>query len=141
MMKKNSLIFREHDYALRIAAYLASLKEGQIANVKQIATTLHISKNYASRIIHKLKTANITSAKQGKFGGVFLKADSSEITIWDVITAVGFNIRLNDCMNEDFYCDLQFGCKFHAFFLAQEQLLFENLKSQKISDYKFKQLG
>ncbi|MBK7229151.1 MAG: Rrf2 family transcriptional regulator [Ignavibacteriales bacterium] len=94
---------------------------------------------FAARIIHKLKNANITGSVQGKYGGVFLKVNPNEISIWDILNAVGYKMRLNDCMNDHFTCELMFGCKFHSFFLAQEKNLIENLKNQKISDYVFQQ--
>jgi Rrf2 family nitric oxide-sensitive transcriptional repressor len=138
-MKNKSLFSREQDYSLRITAFLASLKIGQIINVNKLSKKLHISKIFAARIIHKLKNENITGSVQGKYGGVYLKANPEEISIWDVLNAVGFNTRLNDCMNDYFTCELMSGCKFHKFFLEQEKILMDKLKSQKISDYVFQQ--
>jgi Rrf2 family nitric oxide-sensitive transcriptional repressor len=138
-MKNKSLFSKEQDYSLRITAYLASLESGQIINVNKLSKKLHISKIFAARIIHKLKNENITGSVQGKYGGVYLKANPKEISIWDVLNAVGFNTRLNDCMDEHFICELEFGCRFHSFFLEQEKILMGKLKSQKISDYVFQQ--
>lgn len=138
-MRTSSLFSKEQDYSLRITAYLASLENGQIINVNKLSKNLYISKIFAARIIHKLKNANITGSVQGKYGGVYLKANPKEISIWDVLNAVGFNTRLNDCMNDHFTCELMFGCKFHNFFLVQENVLLAKLKEQKISDYVFQQ--
>jgi len=138
-MKTSSLFSKEQDYSLRITAFLASLENGNFISINRLSKKLHISKIFAARIIHKLKNQNITGSVQGKYGGVYLKANPKEISIWDVLTAVGFNTRLNDCMNDHFTCELMFGCKFHSFFLAQEKNLIENLKNQKISDYVFQQ--
>lgn len=136
-MKKNSLFSREQDYSLRITAYLASLKKGQIINVTLLSKKLHISKIFTSSIIHKLKKANITGSVQGKFGGVYLKVNPQDISIWEILNATGYNIRLNDCMNDNFSCELMFGCKFHNFFLQEEKILIDKLKNQKLSEYLF----
>ena len=138
-MKTNSLFSKEQDYSLRITAYLAGMEHGQIINVNQLSKKLHISKIFAARIIHKLKNANITGSVQGKYGGVFLKVNPQDISIWDILIAVGYKIRLNDCMNNHFACELMYGCKFHSFFLEQEKTLIDKLKNQKISDYVFQQ--
>ena len=138
-MKTNSLFSKEQDYSLRITAFLAGMPQGQIINVNQLSKKLHLSKIFAARIIHKLKNANITGSVQGKYGGVFLKVNPNEISIWDILNAVGYKMRLNDCMNDHFTCELMFGCKFHSYFLEQEKILIENLKNQKISDYVFQQ--
>lgn len=140
-MKIKSFISREQDYALRITTFLAGQKEGEFISVNKMAEKLHISKKFASRIVHKLKHANITGSIQGKYGGVFLKADPKEISIWDIMNICGFKVKFNDCMNEFFFCELQFGCRFHNFFLATEKALFDNLKKQKISDFLFLQIN
>ncbi|MDP2302357.1 MAG: Rrf2 family transcriptional regulator [Ignavibacteria bacterium] len=137
-MKKNSLFNREHDYSLRITAFLASLDKDEIINVSSISKKLHLSKIFTARIIHKLRVANIVGSVQGKYGGFYLKANSEEISIWDVLNAMGYKVRLNDCMDENFFCDLMFGCQFHTFFIGLEQNIFEQLKQQKISDYIFR---
>jgi Rrf2 family transcriptional regulator, iron-responsive regulator len=137
-MKKNSLFNREHDYSLRIAALLASLDKEQIINVDTISKKLHLSKIFTARIIHKLRVANIAGSVQGKYGGFYFKANPEEISVWDVLSAMGYKVRLNDCMDENFVCELMFGCKFHNFFLGLEQNIFEQLKQQKISDYVFR---
>lgn len=139
-MKIHSFISREQDYALRITAFLASLNKGEIINVNELSKKLYLSKNFSARIIHKLKNANITGSVQGKYGGVFLKVNSEDITIWDILNIIGFKVRLNDCMDEHFICELQFGCRFHSFFVEQEKILMDTLKSQKISDYLFRKL-
>lgn len=136
-MKTKSFVSREQDYALRITAYLANLQKGQFISITKMAALLHVSSNFAARIAHKLKKANITDSVQGKYGGVFLKADPKEISFWDIMSVIGFKMKFNDCMKENFFCELEFGCKFHRFFSQQEQMLKETLMSQKISDYLF----
>ncbi len=139
-MKIHSFISREQDYALRITAFLASLDKGEIINVNKLSKKLYLSKSFSARIIHKLKNANITGSVQGKYGGVFLKVNPEDISIWDILNIIGFKVRLNDCMDEHFICELEFGCRFHLFFVEQEKILMDKLKSQKISDYLFRKL-
>jgi Rrf2 family nitric oxide-sensitive transcriptional repressor len=134
-MSIQSFISREQDYALRITAYLAGLKKGEFISVSKIAETLRISQKFASRIAHKLKKAGVTDSIQGKYGGVFLKASPQNISIWDILNIIGFKIKFNDCLCENFFCELELGCKFHSFFVQQEQVFMDNLKNQKISDY------
>lgn len=138
-MRTRSFFSKEHDYSLRIIAFLAGLESNKIISIGQLSKKLHISKIFAARIVHKLKNANITGAVKGKNGGIFLKVNPKEISIWDIMNIIGNKIRLNDCMDDQFYCELMPGCKFHSFFLEQEKGLIESLKRQNISDYIFKQ--
>lgn len=138
-MRTRSFFSKEQDYSLRIIAFLAGMESNKVINIGQLSKELNISKIFASRIIHKLKNANITGSVQGKYGGIFLKINPNEISIWDVINIIGKRIRLNDCMDEQFVCELLERCKFHTFFLEQEKKLTETLKKQNISDYIFQQ--
>ncbi|MDF1612184.1 RrF2 family transcriptional regulator [Stygiobacter electus] len=134
-MRRNSFISREQDYALRMTAFLAGLPKGEFINVPTLARKLFISHKFASRIVHKLKKAKITDSVQGKYGGVFLKADPKKLSMFDVLDTIGFKVKFNDCLNKNFKCELMFGCKFHSFWLNEEKLLLEKLKKQKFSDY------
>lgn len=134
-MRIQSFISREQDYALRITAYLAGLKKGEFVSIRKMSATLRISQKFAARIAHKLKKADITDSIQGKYGGVFLKANPQKISMWDVLNIIGFKIKFNDCMCENFFCEFELGCRFHAFFVQQEQVFMDTLKKQKISDF------
>jgi len=138
-MRRNSFISREQDYALRMTAFLAGLPKGEFISVPKLAQKLFISQKFASRIIHKLKKANITDSVQGKYGGVFLKANPKKLSMYDVLNTIGFKVKFNDCLKENFVCELMFGCKFHSFWINEEKLLIDKLKSQKFSDYILKE--
>ncbi|MGK9476485.1 RrF2 family transcriptional regulator [Melioribacter sp. OK-6-Me] len=138
-MKRNSFISREQDYALRMIAYLAGLPKNEYLSVKELSKRLFISPKFAARIIHKLNKANITGSIQGKYGGIFLKANPKKLSMYDVLNTIGFKVKFNDCLNENFVCELMFGCKFHSFWVNEEKLLIEKLKSQRISDYILKE--
>lgn len=138
-MRSNSFISREQDYALRMIAFLAGLPKGEFIPVARIAEKLFISKKFASRIIHKLKKAKITDSIRGKYGGVFLKADPRKLSMYDVLNTIGFKVKFNDCLKENFLCELTFGCKFHSFWTNEELLLIKKLKEQKILDYTLKE--
>lgn len=138
-MRRNSFISREQDYALRMTAYLAGLPKGEFINIPTLAHRLFISKKFAARILHKLKKAKITDSVQGKYGGVFLKADPKKLSMYDVLNKIGFKVKFNDCLKKNFKCELMFGCKFHSFWMNEELLLIEKLKNQKFSDYILKE--
>ncbi len=134
-MRRNSFISREQDYGLRITAYLAGLPKGEFICVPKLAEKLFIPSKFAARIMHKLKKAGITGSIRGKYGGVFLKSEPQNLSLYDVLITIGFKAKLNDCLNENFVCELTFGCKFHSFFVNEEKLLMEKLQKTKISEF------
>ena len=135
--KMQTYISREQDYALRITATLAGLKNGNHLSVKELSQKLYISRNFAARIVHNLKHKGILGTKQGHTGGVYLNINADELSVYDVLNAVGFKIKFNQCLSADFNCDLVTKCRFHCFFYEQEYAFTQNMKAKKISEFLF----
>lgn len=133
----NSFISREQDYALRIAARLAELKKGEQISIRTLSQEMFISKIFAARIVHKLKLAGLVATTQGKAGGVYLNISPKKISAYEVLNIIGFKVKYNNCLYEEFTCSLIGSCRFHGFFKNQELELIENLKKMKISDFTF----
>lgn len=133
----NSFISREQDYALRITARLAELKKGEQLSVRELSTDMFISKIFAARIVHKLKNAGILGTTQGKTGGVYLAANIKKLSAFDVLNVIGFKIKYNNCLYQQFKCELKGSCRFHGFFHQQEEQLTSQLKKMKIADFTF----
>lgn len=130
-----SFITREQDYALRITAYLAGLEE-QIS-VKQLSSKLEVSGKFASRIVHKLKTEGILKTRRGVKGGVCLNGNAKQLTIYDVLNAIGFENKFNQCLAKNQQCTFECTCKFHRLFAEQENKLLNDFKEMKISEFIF----
>ena len=127
----NSYISREQDYALRIAARLGSLKNDDLMSVKELSQNLFISKSFAARIVHKLIQKGIALSKQGHQGGIYLRKPAAEISLFQIIDAIGFKVRFNQCLHNEIDCRLLNICKFHSFFSEQETKFFDELKKKK----------
>ncbi len=133
----NTLIKREHDYAIRICAYLAgSYQQGPIP-LPHITRKLYISHAFANKIIRRLKQANIVKTVQGKFGGVFLVRNPRELSIMEIMEAVGFKGAVNACTIKPEICPFSDYCKIHVFLTDLEQQLFTALRSKMISEFAF----
>lgn len=130
-------ISREQDYALRITATLAGLNAGEHLSVKELSQQLYISKIFAARIVHNLKHKGIVGTKQGHTGGVYLNINANELSVFDVLNAVGFKIKFNQCLSDNFECSLVAKCRFHNFFYEQEYAFTQNMKAKKISEFLF----
>ncbi len=133
----NSFISREQDYALRITARLAELRKGEQMSIKELSNDMFISKIFAARIVHKLKLAGVLGTNQGKTGGVFLASDPKKLSAYQVLNIIGFKVKYNNCLADDFNCELIGKCRFHGFFHKQEIIMIEQFKKMKISDFLF----
>ncbi len=92
----------EADYALRIV-YGFSCN-----NVKTDAPTLSerigVSLRFTLKILRKLLLAGIVRSYKGKSGGYMLAKEPSQISMYDVITAIEGDIPINRCTCEDYEC-------------------------------------
>jgi len=131
----NVFIKREYDYAIRICAYLASHYLKEAVPIPQICRNLFISRPYVNKIVHQLKHSGVLLTTQGKFGGVNLKIDPRKLSFLDVLTAMGFNSTLNECVINPNVCPLVVICHIHEFWAEQEEKLLDELKKRKIADY------
>ena len=128
-------ITREQDYALRITSELATLEEKKQLPVSELSRRLYISKSFAARIVHTLTKAGILSTTQGKYGGVALSRNPNKLSVYEVLTTIGFKTKFNQCLDERFHCDFSNRCLFHSFFNDEEKKLHERMKEKMISDF------
>ena len=127
---------RENDFAIRICAYLAGKKPGAPIPVSMISQKLFITRPFATKIIYKLKTKKIVDTVQGKSGGIFLKVNPEQLSLFDILEATEFDSHLNECLKIHTICPLEKKCGIHNFFLEKEEDLFQSLKEKKISEFK-----
>lgn len=135
-----SFITRECDYAIRITAFLAGLKSKDQLSVSELSERLHVSRSYAARIVHVLKTGGIVKTTQGLYGGVSLAKDASKISFFDIMQIMQLKSTLNECLASKDICQFPSICKVHGFLAQQEKRLFEELKNAMISDYAFDEI-
>ncbi len=131
-------ITREQDYVLRIVTYLAELKKESHISIKDLSKKLFISKNFAARIVHKLKHGGLIKTIEGHQGGVLLKRNVEDISLLDVLDIIGFKTAFNACSDQSFNCELLKFCRFHKFFIDEENNLKQKLRERKISEFLFK---
>lgn len=128
-------IKREYDYAIRICCYLASFYNKGHKSVPVISKKLYLTVPFTTKIVHQLKNNNVIETVQGKYGGIKLKVSPNKLSFYDVLYAMGFDMTINECLRNPKICPLVNKCKVHLFFLSQEQMIINNLKGAKISNF------
>ena len=84
------------EYALRVVAYLATLK-GEPATTRQVAAATRVPEGYLAKVIGSLSRAGVLTARRGLHGGSALARPPEEITIYDVMQAVAPLPRIRTC--------------------------------------------
>jgi len=99
----------ETDYAVRIVGCLTT--EGRRADAKYIAEQTGVTLRFALKILQKLVATEIVRSFKGIQGGYELARHPSEITLYDVVSAIEGDYYLNKCHDENFVCtNTQKGC-------------------------------
>ena len=127
-------ITNQADYALRAMLYLARLGYGKRAPSNVIAEEMSMSRIFLSRINTQLVNARLITTWRGARGGVALTRPPSEISVYEVLTAVDGPIRLVGCIEDPDCCPFSETCPLHTFWIRTEKVLIEQLKSTSLQD-------
>lgn len=127
-------ITNQADYALRAMLYLARLGYGKKAPSNVIAEEMNMSRIFLSRINAQLVNARLITTWRGARGGIALTRPASEITVYDVLTAVDGPIRLVGCIEDPDSCVFTGSCPLHKFWIQTEEVLTNQLKSTTLQD-------
>ncbi len=130
-----SFISREQDYALRIVSALGSEKERDHIPISELSERFDISRIFAGRIAQKLGKGGILGSERGKFGGIFLKKKPEEITLFEILSIIGFTSRMNLCLSDSLDCRFEAHCHFHHYFAKIEHQIIKDFKNKKLSDF------
>lgn len=95
------LITRETDYALRI---LRALSGGELLTAGALTQKEAVPQQFAYKILKKLEGAGLVQITRGAEGGCRLTADLHQVTLYDLMKAVGEDTLLISCMMPDYQC-------------------------------------
>jgi Rrf2 family protein len=107
-------IKRETDYAVRTVLHLASVEEEARPQVREVAALQLLPLSFIRRIVARLSAAGILATTRGMGGGIRLARPASQISLLDVVRAMGDGIALNQCLDERHSCPLSSGCPAQA---------------------------
>lgn len=117
-------ISRKIDYALRAMIHLAGLPESRIATLHDLATTLHVPREFLAKILKLLAEKGLVRSARGAHGGYQLARRPRDISFLDVIEAVEGPVQLNVCLDDMERCDVSGSCTMvHVWKSGQERML------------------
>ena len=88
-------ITAQEEYGLRCLIQLARQDDDGVLSVKEIARREGISSAYAEKLLRLLSKAGLTQSARGTRGGYRLQRPSGEITLGNVVRALG-NVQTTD---------------------------------------------
>lgn len=131
----DSFIHREEDYALRIIIYLASV--GKMVKSQEICSSLYLSRPIVVKIINKLKSCGFLITKTGKEGGLTISECVYDLSLYDILSCMGFTSRMNQCLQPNVGCQLMPICRVNLLFADIQKDVEKRLRSAKIKEFLF----
>lgn len=126
-------------YAVMAVIELCEVQSNQPINLAQIAQNQDISLFYLEQIFAQLKKSEIVTSVKGPGGGYILAKKPNEISIANIITAIGEPIKMTRCTTEIKVCNTKnktskTKCKTHHLWQGLENRIYEYLNSITLQD-------
>ena len=96
---KNMKISTTVRYGVRALCELASQKNNEPMQIRDIACNQDLTPRYLEQIFHKLKKSGLINAHRGRKGGYYLLRDPAKITVGDIVKSLEGPIELVPCSN------------------------------------------
>ena len=87
-------------YGLRAVLKLAEQEDRKPLSISTIAAEEQISPEFLEQIFYKMKSSGIVKSTRGPGGGFSLIKDLKDITLADILDAVGESVTLSPCSTE-----------------------------------------
>ncbi|MDF1753448.1 MAG: Rrf2 family transcriptional regulator [Verrucomicrobiales bacterium] len=113
------------DFSLRTLIYVG-LKNGELASIREIASSFAISENHLTKVVHGLAKSGHLKTFRGRGGGITLGKAPEEIAIGELVRELE-NMAVVECLRPDGgACCIAGICKLqHALRRATEAFLAE----------------
>jgi Rrf2 family protein len=118
------LVTREADYAVRCVIEVARVGRTSAAQVARIQS---ISPTFLGKIVQSLAKSGILATKRGVGGGIALARDPEDITLLQVIEAVGGPLVINECLQSPDSCGQVHDCPAFPYLCEAQERLRETL--------------
>ena len=101
---------KKSSYGLIAALELAAASDVSPQSATSIAERYSLPVSFIEKILHELRHAGIVNSKQGRTGGYYLSRSPEDISVRDVLEALGESLDLVGCLNSESHCDLTDCC-------------------------------
>jgi Rrf2 family protein len=98
------IIRRNTDYALRLIIHLAQRKPGTAVSAHTLSQSELVPSPLSSKLLQKLHKAGIVGSRMGSNGGFFLKKESKDISLADVVEVIQGPLKVNKCILDESVC-------------------------------------
>jgi Rrf2 family iron-sulfur cluster assembly transcriptional regulator len=122
-------------YGLRAVVNLAMSYHNRPISISSIAGEENVSSEFLEQIFFKLKKAGVIRSVRGPGGGFVLNRSPAEITVKDILQAVGEMKGLTPCtLRRQTLCDRPTPCTAHDIWTGLQEKMEEYLSGISLKD-------
>lgn len=112
---------------------IAEHEKTQAVSLQNISDKQKISLSYLEQIFSRLKKAGIVDSIKGPGGGYILAKNAEEISVADIIKAIGESVKMTRCSTKEGCVKVSSKCKTHHLWRGLENRIYEYLESIPLS--------
>jgi Rrf2 family protein len=132
------MLSKKCKYAIHALVHMGKQPEEKFL-IKDISEACNIPKKFLEAILLDLKRAGVLGSKQGKGGGYFLRRETTEVNLAEVVRLFDGAIAAVPCATHKFYescaeCDDEETCSVRDAFLQVRNATVEMLKGNTLED-------
>ena len=101
---------KKSSYGLIATLELAAASDRAPRSATSIAERYSLPVSFIEKILHELRHAGLVSSKQGRAGGYFLARSLADISVRNVLEALGESLDLVGCLKSSSHCELTDCC-------------------------------
>ena len=120
-------------YAVMAVIEISEEKNSQPISLQVISEKQKISLSYLEQIFACLKKDGIVASVKGPGGGYVLGKKREEITVADIIKAIGEHVKMTRCSTKEGCVKVSSKCKTHHLWRGLENKIYEYLDSVSLS--------
>lgn len=120
-------------YAVMAVIEISEEENSQPISLQRISEKQKISLSYLEQIFARLKKAGIVESVKGPGGGYTLGKKREEITVADIIKAMGEHVKMTRCSTKEGCVKVSSKCKTHHLWRGLENKIYEYLDSVSLS--------
>ena len=105
-------------YAVMAMADLAKYGADQTVSLSAISERQQISLAYLEQLFAQLRRANLVESRRGRLGGYSLSKAADNISIAEIMSAVGEPIKMTKCSDDTGFCNGNRKCLTHELWRA-----------------------
>ncbi len=125
-------------YALKAILTLAEVSGSQKpVSLQKIAEIEGLSQEFLQQIFYMLRKKGIINASRGPGGGFSLNCKPEEISVYDVLSAVGETLEIVPCASHQGSkpsCEKYTRCDAGNFWVGMQERIIDYAKSRRLSD-------